>query len=206
MRNNKKKTMKNDVSSSTQIKRGQLCLNRLFERIVRQAPGNRTRSESGETQQPRMPLYTVHVHSRPEERTSSLSTTDHQQSILSSSPISPWIVTLDNFVTDEECDALIALGYEYGYQRSDHVGGPPSPLKQHHHPPAPKRTSENAWCSDHNGCRWRDLPQRLHQRMATVLNIPGNHSEDLQILKYETGQYYRTHHDYIPQQGTGTRT
>jgi prolyl 4-hydroxylase len=186
-------------------------LNRLFERIIRHAPGNRTWSESSEKQPPRMPLYTVHVHSRPEERTSP-SSTDHQ-SILYSSPLSPWIVTLDNFVTDEECDALIALGYEYGYQRSDHVGGggvgggtaalsdPPPPRKQHHHR-EPKRTSENAWCSDHSGCRRRDLPQLLHQRIATVLDISPHHSEDLQILKYETGQYYRPHHDYIPQQGT----
>jgi ShK domain-like len=190
-------------------------LNRLFERIIRQAPGNRTWSESSEKQQPRMPLYTVHVHSRPEERTSSSSSspTDHQSAILYPSPLSPWIVTFDNFVTDEECDALIALGYEYGYQRSDHVGGgvggggtaalsdPPPPRKQQHQR-EPKRTSENAWCSDHNGCRRRDLPQLLHQRMATVLDISPNHSEDLQILKYETEQYYRTHHDYIPQQGT----
>jgi prolyl 4-hydroxylase len=189
-------------------------LNRLFERIIRQAPGNRTLSESSEKQPPRlaeqrMPMYTVHVHSRPEERTSS-SPTDHQ-SILYASPLSPWIVTFDNFVTDEECDALIALGYEYGYQRSDHVGGggggtaalsdPPPPRKQQHQR-EPKRTSENAWCSDHSGCRRRDLPQLLHQRMASVLDIPPHHSEDLQILKYETGQYYRPHHDYIPQQGT----
>jgi hypothetical protein len=32
------------------------------------------------------------------------------------------------------------------------------------------------------------------------MNIPPENSEDLQILKYEVGQFYNTHHDYIPHQ------
>ena len=33
-----------------------------------------------------------------------------------------------------------------------------------------------------------------------VTGIPANHSEDFQILKYEPGQFYRQHHDYIGHQ------
>jgi prolyl 4-hydroxylase len=32
------------------------------------------------------------------------------------------------------------------------------------------------------------------------MGIPANNSEDLQLLRYEKGQFYRTHHDYIPHQ------
>jgi hypothetical protein len=190
-------------------------VNRLFERIVRQAPGNRTWSGSSEPQRRRrqwhdeeeqqqqqqspmmMPLYTVHVHSRPDPQ-QQLSHLSSSASLSSSSspppPQLPWVVTLDNFLTDDECHDLIALGYEYGYRPSSHVGGSDETTTM--------RTSETAWCSDQMGCRWRDLPQRLHERITTVLDLPSaNYSEDLQLLKYEAGQYYRTHHDYIPQQG-----
>jgi len=32
------------------------------------------------------------------------------------------------------------------------------------------------------------------------MGIPSENSEDLQLLKYEVGQFYNTHHDYIPHQ------
>jgi prolyl 4-hydroxylase len=42
--------------------------------------------------------------------------------------------------------------------------------------------------------------------MSKVMGIPAENSEDLQLLKYEVGQYYNTHHDYIPhQKGTKMR-
>jgi len=36
--------------------------------------------------------------------------------------------------------------------------------------------------------------------MSTVMGIPPENNEDFQILKYELGQFYNTHHDYIPHQ------
>ena len=56
------------------------------------------------------------------------------------------------------------------------------------------RTSENAWCSVRQGCRQEEIPNRIHERIAEVLTIPAVNSEDLQILKYEVGQFYNTHH------------
>ena len=35
--------------------------------------------------------------------------------------------------------------------------------------------------------------------MAEVTNVPPANMEHFQILKYEEGQYYKTHHDYIPE-------
>ena len=37
-------------------------------------------------------------------------------------------------------------------------------------------------------------------RSMQVTGIPTENSEDLQVLKYEPGQFYRRHHDYIPHQ------
>ena len=110
----------------------------------------------------------------------------------------PWVVTFENFLTDAECDALIALGHKYDYKRSEDVGA----VKfdgSHDSVRSESRTSENAWCS--GACRDDEIPKRVQERIANVLNIPAENSEDLQILKYEKGQYYRTHHDFIDHQG-----
>lgn len=93
-------------------------LNAMFERIVRQAPGNQTDVTEEDRklwETTNTPLYTVHVHSRPPPGATEISA-----AIDKATP--PWVVTFDNFLTDEECDALIQLGYEYEYKRSEDVG------------------------------------------------------------------------------------
>jgi Rps23 Pro-64 3,4-dihydroxylase Tpa1-like proline 4-hydroxylase len=37
-------------------------------------------------------------------------------------------------------------------------------------------------------------------RMANITGIPEVNQEHLQLLRYEVGQYYQTHNDYIPYQ------
>jgi prolyl 4-hydroxylase len=157
-------------------------LNKMFERILRLAPGNRTLSpvELQELQESQTPVYTVHVHSRPE------SVTEISAALDKSMP--PWVVTFDNFLTPEECDNLIQLGYDAGYKRSEDVGGQKfdgtvEPVQSE------RRTSENAWCSQQHGCREQEVPARIHKRMGAVMGIPPENSEDLQILRYEKGQF-----------------
>ncbi len=55
------------------------------------------------------------------------------------------------------------------------------------------RTSENAWCATHSGCRNEELAQLIHERIAKVLGIPAKNSEDFQILRYEISQFYQVH-------------
>jgi prolyl 4-hydroxylase len=177
-------------------------LNRMFYRILQNAPGNRTdlTAEDRQTlEQTSTPEYTVHVHSRPG------SDTVKETNIATDKSLPPWVVTFDNFLTDEECEGMIQLGFKYEYKRSEDVGA----IKfdgTHDGVKSERRTSENAWCSEHGGCRNEDLPKRIHERIANVLDIPAANSEDFQLLKYEKGQFYRTHHDFIDHQGTYDRT
>lgn len=166
-------------------------LNQMFERIVRQAPGNRTVTdeENQELVDSQTPLYTVTVHSRPDPSPPAISV-----AIDKSTP--PWVITFDNFLTEEECEALVQLGYKYEYKRSEDVGGVKfdgsiDPVKSE------KRTSENAWCSDFQGCRSEEVPKRIHERMSAVMGIPAENSEDLQMLKYESGQFCAFRHGFI---------
>ena len=74
-------------------------------------------------------------------------------------------------LTEEECEAMIQIGYKYEYKRSEDVGeekadGTFGSVQ------SSRRTSENAWCSSHTGCRAEELPERVHKRISMVLDIP----------------------------------
>ena len=168
-------------------------LNAMFERIVATAPGNLT----GEVEiASGMTNYTVHVHSRPEPPI------EGQKPIISKAVDKeqpPWVITFENFLTEDECKHIIEKGREAEYERSEDVGeiqadGSYDSVK------SKGRTSENAWCSFREGCRNDTIVDLVHDRIAKVTGIGANHSEDFQILKYEPGQFYRQHHDYIEHQ------
>lgn len=164
-------------------------LNKMFERIIDTAPGNKTLTaedrqslaESGITE------YSVTVHSRPSD-----------QPVTEVDSL-PWLITFDNFLTDEECESLIEHGYEAGYERSRDVGNANFDGTVGNKE-SKGRTSENAWCATKNGCRSKEIPKRILDRLTSIVGIPPENSEDLQILKYDVGQFYNTHHDYIPHQ------
>lgn len=170
-------------------------LNKIFERIVERAPGNRTLTDEDKQKLALSEIteYSVTVHSRP----SNGPVMDVNVGLDRKLP--PWLVTLDDFLTDEECDSLIQHGFDTGYKISENVGfqkfdGTVDSIK------STTRTSENAWCSTSNGCREKTVPKRVLDRMSTIMGIPSENSEDFQILKYDVGQFYETHHDYIPHQ------
>jgi prolyl 4-hydroxylase len=176
-------------------------LNKMLERIVETAPGNRTLTEEERKQlaADEMTEYSVVVHSRPSDAPAT------EISLAKDKELPPWVITFENFITPEECEAMIQLGYKYEYKRSADVGVQKFD-GSHEAKESKGRTSENAWCSMRHGCRNETIPTRIHNRMSKVMRIPAENSEDLQLLKYEVGQYYNTHHDYIPhQKGTKMR-
>lgn len=109
-------------------------------------------------------------------------------------PEGPWVLTLENFLTDEEVLALLEWGAEMGFERSqagDQV--------------VDARTSSQAWVSacliplrisrSHLTCKhlfqcndrcYNDpLVKSLRDRIAYVTGIPPENYESLQLLKYE---------------------
>jgi prolyl 4-hydroxylase len=51
-------------------------------------------------------------------------------------------------------------------------------------------------CTD--ACYRDPTAQQVMQRIANITGIDEMNSENLQLLRYELGQYYQTHNDYIP--------
>ena len=90
------------------------------------------------------------------------------------------VITIDDFITDEECDRLIELGGKQGYDRSTDVGK----MKfdgTFEEKTSKTRTSHNAWCTEE--CYKDDLVQNVLERIAQWTGIPDQNSEYLQLLK-----------------------
>lgn len=89
---------------------------------------------------------------------------------------------------------MIQLGAEEGYKRSSDVGT----MKvdgTFNSVISSSRTSSNAWCQYE--CYEDEVAKTVIGKIANLTNVPEENSEFLQFLKYNVGQYYVTHHDYI---------
>eukprot|EP00560_Eucampia_antarctica_P006604 CAMPEP_0197829894 /NCGR_PEP_ID=MMETSP1437-20131217/6450_1 /TAXON_ID=49252 ORGANISM="Eucampia antarctica, Strain CCMP1452" /NCGR_SAMPLE_ID=MMETSP1437 /ASSEMBLY_ACC=CAM_ASM_001096 /LENGTH=503 /DNA_ID=CAMNT_0043431907 /DNA_START=64 /DNA_END=1575 /DNA_ORIENTATION=+ len=140
--------------------------------------------------------YAITIHSR--------SSQQPQANLISNTALDvqhdPWIITLDNFLTDEECDRIIEMGHKVGYKRSKDVSYKQRDDGTFEGLENAGRTSTNAWCSENNKCRQDLFISSIHDRIQQITDIPVLNSEDFQILKYEEGEFYRTHHDFIDHQ------
>lgn len=109
-------------------------------------------------------------------------------------PEGPWIVVLENFLTEAECEDLIRLGAERGYERSMDVGEKKADGTYGAHE-SKDRTSSNAWCIE--DCWEHETTRRVHDRLELLTGVDRQNYEYLQLLKYNEGEFYGSHHDYI---------
>lgn len=125
----------------------------------------------------------------------------HYSPVILSKPTetedAPWMIMFDSFATKEECERLIELGGMEGYERSSDVGKRRFDGSFENYV-NDGRTSTNAWCQKE--CSEDPLASGVIERISIVTGIPERNSENLQLLKYEPGQYYQVHNDYIPHQ------
>mmetsp|Transcript_2884 Transcript_2884/g.6020 ORF Transcript_2884/g.6020 Transcript_2884/m.6020 type:complete len:663 (-) Transcript_2884:56-2044(-) len=160
-------------------------LGRMFERIVGEAP-------FGEGVV--VPDYSANILSRPNHPENDGGDGDGGGSADDDYDyhIGPWIVTLDNFLTDEECDNLIRLGHVEGYGVSTIYG---EDGEEDEEDEDEYRTSTNSWCQEE--CYRNPGARAVIDKIANLTDIPDAYSEYLQLLRYIPGQYYKEHHDYI---------
>lgn len=106
----------------------------------------------------------------------------------------PWVITLDDVLSEEECETLIGLGQERGYEQSYDVGKKKYDGTYDKHLNT-RRTSRNAWCIEE--CYNHTTSEQILARIENITGVPDTNHEYLQILKYEVGEFYERHHDYI---------
>jgi len=158
-------------------------LNRMFERIV---------GESDEGEDAVVPKSDVNILSRPTHPRGYSEKDDDPTDYL----LGPWVVTLDNFLTHEECDRLIKLGSMRGYERSvleEEKDYDEEELAREKNSEDAYRTSQNTWCQDE--CYEDPVVQRIIAKLGNATGIPDTNAEYLQLLSYVPGQYYKEHHD-----------
>jgi prolyl 4-hydroxylase len=107
-------------------------------------------------------------------------------------PALPWVVSIDGFLSEEECEKLIELGESIGYVRSTEYDSDDTSK----HTISEGRTSYNTFCME--GCDDDPVVKGVIERMTKLTGIPCNNYEYLQLVRYETGQFYVEHHDLAP--------
>lgn len=95
----------------------------------------------------------------------------------------PLIVILGNVLSNEECDELISLSMDK-MQRSK-IGTTREVNEL--------RTSSSMFFQESEN----EIVARVENRISTIMNIPIEHGEGIQILNYTPGQEYKAHHDYF---------
>ena len=95
----------------------------------------------------------------------------------------PLIVILGNVLSDEECDELIRLSNDKMHRSK--IGAT--------HDVNEIRTSSSMFFQENE----HDTITNIEKRIASIMNIPIEHGEGIQILKYTPGQEYKAHFDFF---------
>ena len=96
----------------------------------------------------------------------------------------PWVIVIDDFLSSAEADEILKAGSSSGtaWGRSQAGDGVQA-----------ARTSSTAWCK--GKCLANPTVRAVEDRVSTLLGIPMENAEPMQVLRYETGQFYKVHHD-----------
>lgn len=97
-------------------------------------------------------------------------------------PKGPWVITIENFLAEHEIRALMEKGGHH-FERSLAGDGV-----------SPVRTSKTSWCNV-PFCETDPVIRSVKSRVANVTGVPTTHSEHVQVLQYDPGDFYRQHHD-----------
>ena len=104
---------------------------------------------------------------------------------------SPWVVVFENFVSDDEIDALIETNKD-SFERSTDQGQV-NQFGEQEKIVSQSRTSSNSWCREE--CESHPSTQALIKKIEDVTRIPYENYESFQVLEYVNGQKYTLHHD-----------
>lgn len=93
----------------------------------------------------------------------------------------PWVVTLDDVISEEEALRLIELGGLEGYKRSEDVGEKKAD-GSYGSVVSTGRTSSNAWCV--GDCYTDPVARNVMDRLSNLTMINETNSEFLQLLRW----------------------
>jgi prolyl 4-hydroxylase len=107
----------------------------------------------------------------------------------------PWMVTLENFVGDEEANELIAAAHSVGFQPSTEFIQKEDGTYERQ--VTKTRTSMGVFCFD-ECLRDHPITMQFSETIEKLTGAPRNHTTFPQFLKYEEGQSFHKHSDFDP--------
>lgn len=108
----------------------------------------------------------------------------------------PRVVVVADFLSDDECDEIIALaGERLVRSETVEVGSGGSEVNA-------ARTSDGMFFTREES----PVIQRVEARLAAFTNWPVENGEGLQVLRYRPGAEYKPHYDYFDPAQPGTST
>lgn len=99
----------------------------------------------------------------------------------------PLLLQADDFLSASEAKDLIDVAERTGFQSSSrYIDGA-----------AELRTSVTTFCKD--TCAWAPSVAALVDRISDALGVPWGYFEPVQFVRYNDGEYYTEHSDFIPE-------
>uniref|UniRef100_A0A7S2RD56 ShKT domain-containing protein n=1 Tax=Eucampia antarctica TaxID=49252 RepID=A0A7S2RD56_9STRA len=102
----------------------------------------------------------------------------------------PWIVKFDDFVSNDEVDALISLAESNGWDSKDSLSQPQTP----------KSTTCKIWAKDEKETTClesNDVFNRVTHRISDLTSLPLVNFENVEMLKYEKHESTGMYHDFL---------
>jgi len=104
----------------------------------------------------------------------------------------PPVAVFDHFLTAEEALAIRSAAGLSSFKRST-AQGTQDASGYTHQDVTTTRTSTNAWCMWN--CEKDATVLEVTSRISRVTQVPNQNFESMQLLRYQTGQFYMNHHD-----------
>lgn len=99
----------------------------------------------------------------------------------------PYVVVLNNFLSQDECQQMIAIT-ENKFEDAQVIDPETGEFVQHH-----ARTSMNAGFNRGE----HELIDKIEKRIAETINWPVENGEGMQVLRYHIGGEYKAHFDFF---------
>ncbi|WP_090831985.1 MULTISPECIES: 2OG-Fe(II) oxygenase [unclassified Bacillus (in: firmicutes)] len=103
----------------------------------------------------------------------------------------PLVAILGNVLSDEECDELIRMSKDKLHRSKIGITHKVNDI----------RTSSSMHFQENEN----DIITRIEKRISSIMNIPIEHGDGIQILKYTPGQEYKAHFDFFTSSSKATK-
>jgi prolyl 4-hydroxylase len=97
------------------------------------------------------------------------------------------LVYINDFLSDIECEHIVGLSYDLLYRASETTDG--------------TTAAKSEWRTSHTACIPKsndDVIRGIEERVARLVSKPVSKLEMFQVVKYESGQFFKPHCDAFP--------